>query len=89
MRFYIKKLSKGTIVVYRETTIQSILSDFITIIVLIVAIGLDILFSIYIAHSAVIDVLVVSMILLYMFGFAGKKKTEFKKEEIIKEIENL
>ena len=89
MRFYIKKLSNDILVVYKENTTQSILSDLLTIIVLIVAIGLDILFSILVEHSFVIDVLTVSFILLYFFGVGNKKKTGYTKKEIIKEIENL
>lgn len=89
MRYYIKKLSADTLVVYKETTTQSILSDLLTIIVLVVVIGLDIIFSLMVTHSFVIDILVASFILLYFFGVGNKIKKEYTKKEILKEIETL
>lgn len=88
MKIYIKKLGKGFIVL-KETTTQSVISDLFTILVLIVAIGLDIVFALVVAHSVVIDIFVVILIFTYFLRFAKNETQEVSKEEIIKQINDL
>ena len=79
MRIYVKKVNKGFLV-YKETLTQSITSDAVTMLVMVALIGLDVLFSIYIARSVVIDVFVCMLLIFYMGAF-GEKKTEVKTKE--------
>ena len=85
MRIRISK-SKGGYTIRKETTTQSILSDVMTILVLIVAIGLDALFSIYITHLVVLDVVIVVSLLLWAYSISDKR--EITKEQLLKELEN-
>jgi len=84
MRLYIKKVNEKTMVVYKETLLQSLISDFVTIIVMLLLIGSDALFSIYIGRSFVIDLMVAVLFIGYMFGYIKEKKVKTTKEEIIK-----
>jgi len=84
MRLYIKKIDKNTMVVYKETLLQSVISDAITAIVMILLIGADALFSIYIGRTFIIDLMVAVLFLLYIKSVATEKKVKTTKEEIIK-----
>ena len=89
MRIYIKKLDDKTFMVLKETTFQSILSDVLTIFVLIVAFACDIAFSLLVTHSFLFDLLVFAMIILYMSASLKNRKKEFTKEELIEKINKL
>lgn len=82
MRIYIKKLDKG-LVIYKETLLQSLISDFVSMLVMAFLIGLDVLFSIYITHSFVIDTVVVAVIILYFIGITKSKEEIKTKDELI------
>jgi hypothetical protein len=74
MRIFIKTVGKKSMVVYKETTLQSILSDLMTIMVIIILIGSDIVFSMLVTRSFVIDTVVTALFLLYLFGFKHRKE---------------
>ena len=84
MKLYIRKISKDAIIVYKETTLQSVISDLISALVMLVLIGSDALFSIYIGRSFIIDLMIVVLFLVYIFQFAKSKKVKTTKEELIK-----
>lgn len=88
MRIYIKKIGKDTIVVYKETLLQSLLSDFVTLLVMGLLLGSDILFSIYIGRSFIIDLMVSVLFIAYIFGNIKEKKVKTTKEEIIKILQS-
>lgn len=77
MRLYVKKISDNKIVVFKETTTQSILSDIMTIAVLVLLFALDIAFSLIVTHSFVFDLLVVLMLFVYFQSKLGEKKRVF------------
>ena len=87
MRLYIKKVSDKTMVVYKETLLQSLISDFVTVIVMITLIGSDALFSIYIGRSFIIDLMIAVLFIAYIFGYK-EKKVKTTKEEIIKILQS-
>jgi len=86
MRIYVKKRKEG-FVIYKETLMQSIVSDLVTMLVIILLIGLDILFSIYVTHSVVIDIVVVLLLVFYL-TVMGNKKEEIKTRDELIEIIN-
>lgn len=88
MRIFIKK-TKESMVVYKESTLQSLLSDFVTAIVMILLIGLDILFSKIVGRSIVIDVLVCCLLIMYLFTFGAKKEEVSSIDEVKKELDKL
>ena len=89
MRIYVKKLDDKTFMVLKETTLQSILSDVLTILVLAVAFACDIVFSLLVTHSFLFDLLVFAMIVLYISNSLKNRKEEFTKEELIEKINKL
>jgi len=89
MRIYIKKLSNESFMVLKETTFQSVLSDVLTILVLVVAFACDIAFSLLVTHSILFDLIVFAMIVLYMSTSLKNRKEEFTKEELIEKINKL
>ena len=72
--YYITDMRHGSYIIHKETTIQSILSDLATALVLVVAIGLNILFSLLVAHSFIIDVITLVVIITYFYGASKGKK---------------
>lgn len=88
MRIYVKKIDKG-FVVYKETLKQSLISDMITMFTMAFLIGLDVLFSIYIMHSFVIDAMVVFFLLIYISSFKNKKEEVKSRFELIKIINEI
>ena len=89
MRIYVKKVSDKSFMVLKESTFQSVISDAVTILVLIVAFACDIAFSLLVTHSFLFDLLVVGIIILYLAGTSKEKKTEKTKEEINEIINSL
>jgi hypothetical protein len=90
MRIYVRKLSKSGLIIYKETALQSVISDFVSILVILVLIGADIAFSILVAHSFVIDILISAMVLMYLVGNANSKKEKVEtKEDVIKGLDEL
>ena len=87
MRIYFKKNSNG-FVLYKESLSQSIISDVFTSLVVIITIGMDILFSIYVTHSFVIDILAVLFIFFYMFTLGVKKQEVVSFEQLKEELKN-
>ena len=83
MRIYIKKTKDG-INIYKETFLESIVSDFITSLVMILLMALDIIFSIYITHSIIIDAMVVILLFFYISSWKGRKQKIKTKEELKK-----
>lgn len=82
MKIYIKKTGKTSFIIYKETTTQSILSDLLTILVWIVLIGSDILFSIYFIRSAVFDCMIVILFGYYVFSAIGERKKQISDDEL-------
>lgn len=83
----IKKCKNGNYKVINETTIQSIARDTATLAVFIGVITMDILFSMLIGKSILIDLLAVAMIILWFFMSLSKIKSKtISKEELIKEL---
>ena len=82
MRFYIKNMGNGSFVIHKETTFQSIISDLLTTIVLIVAVGLDIVFSLMVTHSFIIDIIALIVVFTYFYS-ASKRKKKISKDELI------
>ena len=89
MKMYIKKYSKNKVIVYSETTNQSILSDLMTLFVVICLVGLDLLLSIYVNHSVVFDIMVVIIFFTYMSSFRGTKQEIKTKDELENELKEL
>ena len=89
MRIYIKKLSNESFMVLKETTFQSVLSDVLTILVLVVAFACDIAFSLLVTHSILFDLIVFAMIVLYMSTSLKNRKVELTKGEIIEKKNKL
>ena len=87
MKLYIYFRKTG-IEIIQETTTQSILSDLFTILVFVVLIGADVLFSIYVTHSFLIDLVVMVLFVGYMYDYKSKKQIIFKdKKELMEFID--
>lgn len=87
MKIYIYQRKSG-IEIMQETTTQSILSDLFTILVFVVLIGADVLFSIYVARAWIIDVVVAVLFLVYMNNWTSKKRIEIKSKKQLMNILN-
>ena len=88
MRTFIVK-TKTTLKIYQETTIQSILTDVVSSLVILIVIGLDILFSKYIGRSTFLDITVCFILLIFLFGFMMKKEKILTKEELHNLIDEM
>ena len=88
MKIFISKTSRNSFLITKETTKQSILSDLFTILVIVISIGLDIVFSIFVTHSFVIDIFAVGMILLWLIAKGRDATKEAKTKEEVVEILN-
>jgi len=87
MKLYIYFRKTG-IEILQETTMQSILSDLFTMLVFVVLIGADVLFSIYVTHSFLIDLVVMVLFVGYMYDYKSKKQIIFKdKKELMEFID--
>ena len=87
MKLYIYFRKTG-IEIQQETTMQSILSDLFTMLVFVVLIGADVLFSIYVTHSFLIDLVVMVLFVGYMYDYKSKKQIIFKdKKELMEFID--
>jgi len=84
MKVRITKLKNGSFVFHKETTLQSVISDGMTLLVLLILIGVDILCCIYVQHLLIIDILVLAGIFLYLD--TSRDKSDISKEEFLKEI---
>jgi len=80
MKIYIYQRKIG-IEVVQETTAQSILSDLFTILVFVVLIGADVLFSIYVARAWIIDMVVAVLFIVYMKDWVSKKRIDIKSKK--------
>lgn len=89
MRYYIKKIGDESFIIAKETLWQSLLSDFVTAITMLLLIGLDALFSIYVGRSFIIDFLVAVLFVIYIVGMARSNKDISTKEDIHKFIDEL
>lgn len=87
MKIYVKKYDENRFVVLKESTKESIVSDLFTILVLIILVGLDIVFSILVVHSYVLDVFVIFMIVWYFSSQSKGRKEIYTKSELIELIE--
>jgi len=88
MKIKMTKYGKHTIKIWKETTKQSIVEDLFTMLVFVVAIGANALFSIYVARSIVMDIFIVFLILVYFIG-RSKRQQHLTKEEAEKEIKEF
>ena len=90
MRTYVQKTTKDSFIVYKETTTQSIMSDFMTLLVVLGIIGADITFSLLIQHSYVIDILAIILTWVYLSHESSKREVKTKEEldAILKDIIN-
>jgi hypothetical protein len=89
MKIYIRKISKNSIYLTKETSLQSVITDVFTMFTIAFIIGCDVVFSILVTHSFVIDILACVFIFLFFISKLSGKKREYTKEEaekIIKEI---
>lgn len=89
MKYYLIKKQGSLLVKCEENFWQSILADMATILVVIVCIGMDIMFSIYVTHSWIIDLFVVFMILSCFYARWSKKLKPTSKEELHKMIDDM
>ena len=93
MKYYINwRRVDGAVVVYAETTLQSVVNDLLSCLVIVVVVGMDILFSRYVGRSFIIDLFAVGMILIFMLSLANRIKKEYTESEIkqvLKSLENL
>ena len=87
MKLYIYFRKTG-IEILQETTTQSILSDLFTMLVFVVLIGADVLFSIYVTHSFLIDLVVMVLFVGYMYDYKSKKQIIFKDKKELMEFIN-
>ncbi len=87
MKLYIYFRKTG-IEIIQETTVQSILSDLFTILVFVVLIGADVLFSIYVTHSFLIDCVIMVLFIGYMYDFKSKKLIRIKDKKELMEFIN-
>ncbi len=85
MKIYIYQRKTG-IEIIQETTTQSILSDLFTMLVFVVLIGADVLFSIYVARAWIIDVVVAVLFLVYMNDWKSKRQIEIKNKKQLLDI---
>ena len=72
---------------YKESTLESVLCDAASILVLIFLLGIDLLLSKLVGRSWVIDILTVFMFLIYMSK--GMKDKEISIQEASEEINKL
>jgi hypothetical protein len=89
MRIYIKKNTKKTLTIYKETLFQCIISDILSALVMTLLIGLDITFSIYVTHSFILDVVIIVLFIAYVVGITNKKYEVKTKEELQKVIDEI
>ena len=75
--------------IYKESLTQSIISDIITAFVMILLIGADIAFALLVTHSFVIDIVTVSLFLIYIFGMGKSKYEMHSKAELTKIIDEI
>jgi hypothetical protein len=87
MKLYIYFRKTG-IEIIQETTTQSILSDLFTMLVFVVLIGADVLFSIYVTHSFLIDCVIMVLFICYMYDFKSKKLIRIKDKKELMEFIN-
>jgi len=85
MKITMTKYGKDTVKIRKETTKQSIVEDLFTMLVFVVAIGANALFSIYVSRSVVMDIFIVFLILVYFIG-RSKREKQLTKEKAEKEI---
>ena len=88
MKIYIRK-TKSTLIVHKETTTKSILSDLASILVIVVLFGMNILFSKLIGESWMLDVLCVFVLLVYFYSTVSGKEQVKTIEEVKQELDNL
>lgn len=88
MKIYFKILKDGFIV-SKETTKESIITDIVSASVMILLFALDALFSIFISHSWILDLLVVIAFISYLNSSIGPKIKNLTKDELVKEINDL
>ena len=89
MKTSITKMNNDTFIVIQETTLQSIVSDIFSILVLLAAFGANIAFSLLVCHSFILDVFVVFIICLYFFSEGRKKQKKILSKEQIEEINKI
>lgn len=88
MRIYVKKIKDGFIL-YDETTTQSVISDAMTMLVIIVLFAIYIIVSKIIGHSIVIDVITSALLLLYLFTSFKRKEKILNKQQLHDLIDKL
>ena len=88
MKIYITK-TKSTLIVHKETTTQSNLSDIASILVIVVLFGMNILFSKLIGESWMLNALCVFVLLEYFYSSVSGKAQIKTIEEVKQELDNL
>jgi len=88
MRIYVKKINDG-FVIYDETTTQSVISDILTMLVIIVLFTIYIIVSKIIGHTVVIDIVISVILLLYLFTSFKRKEKILNKEQLHDLIDKL
>ena len=88
MKIYIRK-TKSTLIVHKETTTQSILSDIASILVIVVLFGMNILFSKLIGESWMLNALCTFSLIVYIHMNVSGKEQVKTIEEVKQELDNL
>ena len=89
MKVLIYKHNPKMFRVVKETTKQSILTDFATILVIAVIFGAVIAFNLLIGRSWILEIFAVTVIFLWFYSQSLKKRTEMTKDELKKMIDDL
>lgn len=90
MKIYITTYNRKSVIVRRETTLQSVMSDLFTMLVIVVLFACDIAFSLLVVHSVVFDMLACGMFFFYLYAGASKKRTAVvEREKIGEEVDRI
>ena len=88
MKVVIKKTTKGLYRVTKETTLESIITDAMTMLVIVVLVVGNIAISSRFGNSFILNLFTVLILTLWFIGGIGRAKSkDMTKEELIKELE--
>lgn len=89
MRIFITKQRPRFITIVKESTIQSILVDLFTILVVVIVFGVNALYQVYIGPSLLFNIFSIVVLLWLGYSLVMRKKKKVTKEELHKLINEL